>query len=52
MNSRSHYHSMKIMKFAGISKINIKNFKSIRDAELDISPITILAGANSSGNLA
>ena len=37
------------MKFAGISKINVKNFKSIQDAELDISPITILAGANSAG---
>jgi AAA15 family ATPase/GTPase len=27
----------------------LKNFKSIRKAELDILPITVLAGANSAG---
>ena len=41
---------MKKENTGGICKIAVKGFKSIRDkCEIDIRPLTILAGANSSG---
>lgn len=36
----------------GITKIGVDGFKSLRNAEIEIRPLTILAGANSSGKSA
>lgn len=35
--------------FTGIDRIKIENYKSIQNGSLDIAPITVLAGANSTG---
>ena len=41
---------MSAEKISGITKIAVKGFKSIaEECEIDIHPLTILAGANSSG---
>jgi len=37
------------MNFNGIDKISVRGYKSIEDETIELRPVTILAGANSSG---
>lgn len=36
-------------EFHGIDEIRVKEYKSVSDETIELRPITILAGANSSG---
>jgi len=36
-------------EFTGINRIGISGYKSIKDESLEILPITVFAGANSTG---